>query len=230
MIKAVLWDVDGTLLNFLKAEEAGMKNCFAKFGLGELTEEMMKEYSAINAKYWQILERGEMTKPQILTARFEEFFGNHGLDTSVAPAFNEEYQLQLGETICFEDNAKEVIESLKGTVIQCAVTNGTRVAQERKLAKSGLDQLFDHIFISEVIGAEKPNQEFFDAVFAALPGIAPSEIMIVGDSLTSDIRGGVNAGLVTCWYNPQYKANDKGIKPDYEIAKLPEAAVLAEFL
>ena len=230
MIKAILWDVDGTLLNFLKAEEAGMRSCFETFGLGEITDDMMHVYSQINVKYWQLLERGELTKPQILVGRFEEFFGLHGLDTSVAPAFNEEYQLRLGDTICFEDHAQQVLKQLQGTVLQCAVTNGTLVAQQRKLSRSGLDQVFDQIFISEVLGVEKPGIGFFEKVFEALPGIEPSQMLIVGDSLTSDIKGGLTCGIHTCWYNPHKKPNAKGIAPEFEIQSLQQVPGLIEKL
>lgn len=100
-IKAVLWDVDGTLLDFLAAEREAIKTCFSLFGLGECTDEMIAQYSAINVRWWQALERGEYTKPEILVGRFAEFFTARGIDTAVAPAFNAEYQLRLGDTIKF---------------------------------------------------------------------------------------------------------------------------------
>ena len=167
MIKVILWDIDGTLLSFKLAERAAIRACFAKFGLGEITDEMLAEYSAINARYWKRLELGELTKPQVLRGRFEEFFKAYGLDTGCVDAFNAEYQVRLGETVVFNDNAKELVERLRGKVKQYAVTNGTLVAQRGKLKNSGLDRLLDDVFISDVVGVEKPGKAFFDAVFAS---------------------------------------------------------------
>lgn len=220
MFKVILWDIDGTLLNFLEAEKCAIRKCFEIFGLGECSDEMLSEYSLINKKYWEILERKEMTKPEILVARFVDFFGLYGLNIDVAEAFNKEYQLQLGETICFNDNGYELVKKLKGTYKQYAVTNGTKVAQDKKLTKSGLIDLFDGVFISDVIGFEKPSVEFFKPVFEELKDYNKEEILIVGDSLTSDILGGNNVGIATCWYNTDKKENTKGVKVDFEIDEL----------
>lgn len=221
-IKVVLWDVDGTLLNFAAAEKAAIRKCFEMHELGECTDEMLAQYSEINHKYWKMLERGEMTKPEILVGRFVEFFEKQGLDVGAAPAFNEDYQIQLGDTVCFEDNALEVILALKEQVKQYAVTNGTKVAQKRKLANSGLDQHLDAVFISEDVGIEKPMQGFFDAVWAGIGEYPKDEVIIIGDSLTSDMQGGVNAGILTCWYNPKGAENTSGLKLDYEIRNLAQ--------
>ena len=118
MIKVLLWDIDGTLLNFLAAEKAAMKKCFEVCGIGECTDEMIARYSKINRKYWEMLERGEITKPQVLIGRFEEFFESEGIVTDCATEFNKEYQVRLGDTICFNDDGYEIIKSLKGKVKQ----------------------------------------------------------------------------------------------------------------
>ena len=222
MYKVILWDVDATLLNFEKAEEAGIRGCFAKYNLGECTDEMLETYKKINRGYWQMMERGEIEKPVLLVKRFEDFLNAYGLDVSVAAGFNELYQILLGDTVVFFAHALETVLALKGKVLQCAVTNGTKVAQDRKLKNSGLDKEFDHIFISEVVGIEKPNKGFFDAVFAEIGEYSRDEVLIVGDSLTSDIQGGVNAGIKTCWFNPKGVENTSGLKPDFEIKDIGE--------
>ena len=168
MYKFLLWDIDGTVLDFLAAEACAVRALFKKYNLGVCSDDMLKQYSAINVKYWNILERNEMTKPQILVERFREFFGLNGIDVSIAERFNEEYQVALGDYIVFVDKAKEILLSQKGKYILAAVTNGTRVAQEKKLRVSGLDKIFDGIFISECVGAEKPNKEYFDYVLKSL--------------------------------------------------------------
>lgn len=221
MIKAILWDIDGTLLDFLKAEKHGIRTCFAKFGMGECTDEMLARYSKINRKWWQKLERGECTKPETLRGRFEEFFCTEGLTTEYVDQFNEAYQFHLGDHAFFCDGGEETVRELKNHVKQYAVTNGTALAQDRKLQKSGLDQLLDGIFISERIGFEKPDIRFFDAVFAAIP-FKKEECIIVGDSLTSDIRGGMNAGIRTVFYNPKNIPLPKEHHIDYNIHSLTD--------
>lgn len=222
MIKTILWDIDGTLLSFKKAEYAAIQSCFETFGLGLCTEEMIGRYSVLNLRYWKRLERGEITKPRLLVERFEEFFAAEGIECSDPAGFNAEYQLRLGDTICFNDDSFRLVESLRDRVRQYAVTNGTKVAQDRKLSRSGLDKLFDGIFISDVVGYEKPSVEFFDHVFSCIPPCQKEETLIVGDSLTSDIQGGNNAGILTCWYNPEGEENTRSVRVDYEIKDLHE--------
>ena len=218
----ILWDIDGTLLNFEEAERYAIRACFAKFSLGECTDEMLADYSKINRGYWQRLERGELTKPQVLEGRFTEFFGKYGLDTGCAAAFNAQYQISLGDTFCFHENGLETVQSLQGKVKQYAVTNGTRIAQERKLRVSGLADLLDGVFISEEVGIEKPGIGFFQRVFGQIGTYAPGEVMIVGDSLTSDIQGGNNAGILCCWFNPQGKPAPDSLCIDYTISDLSQ--------
>lgn len=222
MFKVVLWDIDGTLLDFEKAEEAGIRGCFEHYNLGECTDEMLEHYKVINRGYWQAMERGEIEKPVLLVKRFEDFLNAYGLDSSVAAGMNSLYQVLLGKTVVFAPHAWDTIQALKGKVLQCAVTNGTKVAQDGKLKNSKLDKEFDHIFISEVVGIEKPNVGFFDAVFAEIGEYAKDEVLIVGDSLTSDIQGGVNAGIKTCWFNPKGVANTSTLTPDFVITDVAE--------
>jgi len=222
MIKVVLWDVDGTLLNFHAAEREALAGCFREFGLGELTDERMARYSALNSRYWKMLERGEVTKQQLLTGRFEEFFAAEGLPCPDTGALNGRYQILLGDTVVFQDDAYELVKKLKGRVEQYAVTNGTAVAQERKLNKSGLIHLLDGVFISEEVGAEKPDKRFFDRVFEQIGRRPADEVLIVGDSLTSDMAGGNNAGISCCWYNPQGAAQPEGLRIDYSVKNLWE--------
>ena len=217
MYKYILWDIDGTVLDFLASESYAIKTLFEKFNLGVCTDEMLKIYSDINVKYWQKLERNEMTKPEILVSRFREFFDKIDVDSSFADSFNKEYQVTLGDHIEFIPGAKEILLSQKGKYVLVAVTNGTKIAQEKKLRLSGLDKIFDYIFISENVGAEKPNIEYFEYVFKTLGIIDKKEVLIIGDSLTSDIKGGNTAGIDTCWFNPQHKTNNLGVKVTYEI-------------
>lgn len=221
-IKVILWDIDGTLLDFHKAETTAIRTLFQRFGFGHCTDSMLEDYCAINVRYWQRMEAGELTKPQVLTGRFQEFFQKYSLDTEKVTEFNDAYQLALGDTFCFCPGAKETVEALKGKVLQCAVTNGTAIAQHKKLAGSGLDQLLDALFISDEMGIEKPNVGFFDLVWQKIGHFSPEEVLIVGDSLTSDIRGGNNAGILTCWFNPAGKPAPETLRIDYDIRQIPQ--------
>lgn len=220
--KYLFWDIDGTVIDFKAAEKAAIKALFVKFGLGDCPDEKVAKYSAINDRYWKALEKGEMTKPQILVERFREFFESEGIDPSLAEAFNADYQVALGDTVVFCDDAYDILLEQKGTYELIAITNGTEIAQRKKLSGSGLDKVFDGIYISEIIGTEKPNKGFFEAVLNSLKIENTSEILIIGDSLTSDILGGINMGIDTCWYNPGGKENDSEIRPTYVIRNLHE--------
>lgn len=222
MIKTLLWDIDGTLLDFTKYEEYGIRKCFEKFGLGECTDEMLSRYSKINRKYWEMLERAEITKQQVLTERFVEFFESENIDFNNIDEFNDEYQISLGDKSFPCKNAIETVTALKGKYKQCAVTNGTIVAQQRKLKQSGLINIFDDVFISDEIGYEKPNIQFFNAVQEKIGKFNKNEVMIIGDSLSSDMQGGNNADILCCWYNPHNTVNKNDIKIDYEIKDIAD--------
>ena len=222
MITAILWDVDGTLLNFHAAEYATIRNLFEEFHLGTCTDEMIHRYSVINDSFWKQLERNEITKKEVLIGRFVQFFSEMGIDPSLAETFNDRYQNTLGETVVFCDDSYTIIASLRGKVKQYVVSNGTKIAQTKKLSKSGLGELMDGIYLSEVLGVEKPNVGFFEQVFKETGITDLSQVMIVGDSLTSDIRGGINAGIRTCWYNPGHKPVPEGYTIDHVISDLHE--------
>lgn len=222
MITTILWDVDGTLLDFAAAEKAAIRNLFEEYHLGECTDEMLLRYSRINKTYWERLERGEITKAEVLVGRFQEFFEAEGIDSAIALEFNQKYQIFLGDTIVYRDNSFQIVKSLQGKVRQYVVSNGTVIAQTKKLNRSGLGALMDGVFLSEQIGVEKPNLEFFDKMFDIIGDIDRNQIMIVGDSLTSDICGGNRAGIITCWYNPEKAEKIENVHVDYEITNLRE--------
>lgn len=220
MIKVILWDIDGTLLDFGLAEQAAIRACFDRFGLGQCPDDMLRRYSDINQTYWRRLERGELSKPQVLTGRFQEFFQSEGIPFDQIDAFNDAYQVLLGDTVVFRDRGYELVRDFEGRFRQYAVTNGTALAQERKLDKSGLIHLLDGAFISDRVGAEKPSTAFFQAVFDQIGPCAREEVLIVGDSLTSDIQGGSNAGILCCWYDPQNRPLPEHLSIHYHIQNL----------
>ncbi len=222
MITTLLWDMDETLLNFAAAERAAINALFQEFGFGECSDAMLERYSKINRSYWERLERKELTKPEILVGRFRDFFEAEGLDSTVAAEFNEKYQLSLGDTIVFRDDSYNIVKSLRGKVKQYVVSNGTIAAQTKKLRLSGFGELMDGVFLSEDLGVEKPDILFFKKVFEKIHPEDKSQVMIVGDSLTSDIQGGNNAGIITCWYNREQKPYQGDLRIDHEIRDLHE--------
>ena len=226
MVKAILWDVDGTLLDFLAAEKAAVQRLFGEFGLGECTDDMVARYSSINDGYWKRLERGEITKREVLIGRFREFFTELGINPDLAEPFNAKYHHALGDTVVYRDDSLNVVKALHGRVKQYVVSNGTIVAQTKKLQRSHLGEWMDGVFLSEELGAEKPSPAFFDRVFAALPGLNREDMLLVGDSLTSDMKGGLMAGIPTCWYNPNRLSRPADMAIDYEIQDLVQVLSL----
>ena len=226
-ISIILWDVDGTLLDFSAAEKAALAGLFHDLCLGELTDGDIFRYRQINESLWRRIERNEIGKAEALVARFEQFFREIGAPVSLAPEFNRLYLPRLGDTIAYRDDSLSIVRYLRGKVRQYVVSNGTVVAQNRKLERSGLGELMDGVFLSEAIGAEKPGRAFFDAVFSRIRPASLSEVMIVGDSLTSDIRGGIDAGIVTCWYNPERKSAPEGYRISHVISDLHEVPAVA---
>ena len=220
--KYLLWDIDGTILNFELAERAAIRSLFDRFKLGDCSDEMLMCYSQINKKYWQLLESGKIKKDKMLVERFIEFFSYKGINADIAAEFNREYQIALCDTIVFNDDAIDVIKHQKKTCKIIIVTNGTEVVQEKKLERSGLNDIADNIFISELVGFEKPNIKFFEKVILEVGIKELKEALIIGDSLTSDIQGGHNIGIDTCWYNPKNEENTTLLSPTYTIRNLHE--------
>ena len=218
MVKAVLWDIDGTLLNFKRAQYVALYKCFAYFD-EHLDDGMVEVYDRINHSYWLMLEKGEISKSELLVKRFVVFFRKYGINID-PEEFNEMYQVELGNTYVFNDHGYETVKGLKNRgIIQFAVTNGTKVAQNGKLRGSGLDKLLDEIFISEDIGYEKPDKRFFEPVIDKLReyGIEKNECVIVGDSDSSDIQGGINAGIRTVHYTDELKSRADAIISDLSL-------------
>lgn len=226
-IKAILYDVDGTLLDFETQEEVALSYCFEKYNLGELSEEKLELYKRINLGYWEMFEKNLITKEKLVVKRFEDYLEALGVKLD-AEEVNDTYFSKLGDTIVFKDNSYELVKSLKGKIKQYVVTNGAIRVQKTKLAKSGFDKLMDDVFISDEVGYQKPRKEFFDAIKNRLGDVANDEILIVGDSLTSDMKLADNCNLISCFYNPKKKDYKVDFKIDYEISDLNEVKKICQ--
>lgn len=227
MLKFLLIDLDDTILDFHKAEEIALGKTLREFGI-DPTPEIRSLYSGINQAYWQALERGEMTRAQVAVGRFTELFSRLGVSEDAARC-NEYYWEQLSVGHYFLPGAEATLEDLAKKYKLYIASNGTKSVQTPRLESAGISKYFQDIFISEDLGADKPAKAFFDCAFARIPGFEPQKTMIVGDSLSSDIRGGINAGIATCWVNPSHK-QPRDIKPDYEIETISQLPELLETL
>lgn len=221
----ILWDVDGTLLDFNYSQRHAITKCFQTIGR-EITEEMIARYSQINDTFWKRLELGEITKAELLSGRFVQLFEEYDIHGVDVEAFRQEYQKELGSVFCYIDDSLHICKALQGRVKQYVVTNGVTATQQNKLKLSGLGDMMEDIFISEQIGAPKPHREYFDYCLAHVAEKDRQRILLVGDSLTSDIKGGVLAGIPTCWYRPEGTVNPTEYKPDYEINDLHQVLEL----
>lgn len=218
--EVLLFDVDGTLLDFDKAEEQGIESLLTHFGV-PVTEENKAKYHELNKRYWQRLELGEITRDQVLSLRFEEFFGDFGIQVD-GMAVDGLYRESLNNSAVLVEGAIELLTALKDKYELYIVTNGVAATQYKRLAASGLDKYVKGVFVSEEAGFQKPQPEFFQYVFEKLGRRDVENMLIIGDSLTSDIRGGNTAGIDTLWYNPHRAENTAGVHVDYEAGTLWE--------
>ena len=220
MIKNVLLDLDDTLLDFHRAEAEAIRHTLREVGI-DPTDETVRLYSRINRSCWEKLELGEYTREEVLHKRFDILFDTLGtVGDSHATQRLYEYRLSLGAY--YLDGAEELLDTLFGKYRLYLATNGIVNVQSRRIKDSGIGKYFDGIFVSERIGYNKPDKRFFDIAFLEIPDFSHSETVIIGDSLTSDIKGGLNAGIKTVFFNPKGQKNGTGITPHYEISSLSE--------
>ena len=228
MIKFLLIDLDETILDFHKAEQIGLENTFRHYGI-EPTEETVSLYLQINAAHWRALEQGKMTRKQVNEGRFTQLFSQLGkeVDGAQCAAY---YLHQLSLTHDYLPGAEEAVKSLSKKYRLFVASNGNAKVQGPRMEKSGLHAYIEQTFVSEALGENKPSKAYFDICFSRIDGFDPAQAIMVGDSLTSDIQGGINAGIRTCWFNPAGKPNQTAIRPDYEIRALSELEALLEAL
>lgn len=226
VIKNVLLDLDDTLLDFKRAEAIAIRDTFIELNI-DPSEENIKLYSTINRSCWARLELGELTRDEVLHNRFDILFQKLGIEGDSHKS-QEIYEYKLSFGAFYLDGAEELLNTLQGKYRLYLATNGIIKVQTRRIADSGIGKYFDDIFISEKIGYNKPDKRFFDISFNTIPDFKQEETVIIGDTLTSDIKGGINAGIRTVYFNPGRKENKTDIIPDYEIHSLSELPQLIE--
>lgn len=224
--RTLLFDLDDTIFDFHRAEAEALSKTLTSFGIVP-SREAVAHYSRVNDAQWKRLEKGELTREQVLFSRFEIFFSEVGI-TVPAKEAQLRYETLLGSHGYYLDGAEELLRELKPKYRLIAMSNGTARVQKKRIEHSGVGNYFERIFISETVGYNKPDRRFFDACFAALSDVRKEDCLLIGDSLSSDILGGKNAGIATLWYNPHGKKAPDGLRPDYEVSALDTIPLVAE--
>ncbi len=222
-IKTLLFDADGTLIDYNLAEKHAFKETLAATGYTGDSEKALFLYRKINKAHWEAFERGEINQVQLRTQRFAGLIDELVLKIS-PPDMSEIYLKELSRCGQLIPNALEVLGKLheSGDYNLVIVTNGLKDVQYDRLKAGGIHDFFNEIIISEEIGSQKPEREFFEKTFSILGNNNNEEYLIIGDSLSSDMMGGIGSGIKTCWFNPEQSPGNENIIPDYEISDLNE--------
>lgn len=219
-IKYILLDLDDTVYDFKCAERSAISLVLVEHGMAP-EPRYIERYSEINRDCWRMLEEGKMEREQILVERFRRFFAE--LSVSCNPErVKDLYEKKLSESAVFVEGAEELIAGLRGKYTLAIATNGTARVQEKRISAGGLRDKVDYIFISEKLGHAKPSIKYFDACLAQLGAEQRAQVIIVGDSISSDIQGGINAGIHTCLFKRSGECSPEGVQPEYTIGALCE--------
>lgn len=227
MIEFLFLDLDDTILDFHKAERIAIAKTIRDFGV-EPTEAVLTRYHQINKFHWEQLEKGILTRDEVLVNRFAVLFGELGVKVD-AQLCARIYEKNLSVGHWFLPGAEEAVDALSKKYRLFLASNGTASVQAGRMTSANLYRFFEKVFVSQEIGANKPSREYFQRCFAQIPDFDPDRAIMVGDSLTSDILGGINAGIKTCWVNPaHHPAAD--IQADYEIESITQLEALLQTL
>lgn len=217
----IMFDADETLFDFKKSERVAFKNTMLEFGIEYDEAYHLKIYHDINATIWKEFEEGLITQKELKVERFVRLSNHLNIRFDVAK-FAEAYVNHLSFASFLYDDSIDLIKWLHKDYRLTIVTNGLKKVQENRIGKSVIAKYFEDIVISEEVGVAKPNPRIFELTLKNIKYTDKSKVLIVGDSLTSDIQGGVNFGIDTCWFNPNRIVNKTEIKPTYEISNLME--------
>ena len=226
MIKNILLDLDNTILDFSRAERIAAAKALETMGI-QPTEALLERYHRINQEQWRLFELGELKREQVKVRRYALLFEEMGIDKSPRETAGV-YEKLLGIGHYFMEGAVELLEALRGRYRLYLATNGTSAVQKSRIKSADIAKYFNGIYISEDVGFNKPDARYFEACFNDIGDFRREETLMIGDSLTSDIRGGINAGIRTIWFNPEGQERNEEILPDHEIRSLYEIPALVE--
>lgn len=223
MFTTILMDADDTLFDFPKCEYGALKNTIEYFGL-DFNDWIYNSFSEINAALWRKFEVNEITRAELRVRRFVELLKKcfDELNFTDTHMLADKYVEELSKQAILIDGAYEAVKEISASCNIYIVTNGLSAVQRGRFGKSPITKFIKKLYISDEMGVQKPNKEFFDLVLADLPEKDSSKILVVGDSLTSDMQGGKNAGLTTCLYDPKNQILMPHPLCDFKISSLSE--------
>ncbi|MBT3240312.1 MAG: noncanonical pyrimidine nucleotidase, YjjG family [Chloroflexi bacterium] len=214
----LFFDADGTLYDFEKTELIAFQKTFNLIG-HPYHPDFLKKYHQINNQLWADFEAGKISLEDLKNNRFNLFFDS--LDLKIAPdEFSHHFIEHLAEGHYLLKDAEELIKFLSKDYRLLLLTNGLKEVQRRRFSGSTIIDFFEEIIVSGEVGVAKPGSEIFDLAFAAVGNPQKARVLMVGDSLSSDIAGGLGYGIDTCWFNPNKSINIKDFEPTYEISNL----------
>ena len=219
-IKAILLDIDNTILDFNKSAEKAIEIAFKKFGL-DFNNNTINVFIEQNDMLWHRIEKGELTRQELHKIRFNTIFkalGTSGDGEKVETEFRNALY-NIAEPV---DGAQELVKYLSSKYKVYSASNAIYNQQINRLKKSGMHKYFSDFFVSEIIGYQKPSKEFFDYCFTKLKDVKIDQTIMIGDSLTADIFGAKNYGIKCVWFNRDKKQIDTEFAPDYTIEKLEQ--------
>lgn len=223
MYKILLLDLDDTILDFQKSEKVAISLLMKKYNV-DPTEELIHRYHLINKKYWELFEQGKIEKSKLLVQRFDEFFNTLGYDNIDSEQVNKDY-FEILSSVPFEiDGAYDFLEEASKNYEIYIITNGAVQVQSKRLSKVNVTRFFKKIYMSEAIGYQKPDVRYFEYVLKDLNLENKKDAVIIGDSISSDIQGGINIGIDTIWYNPNKKTSH--VKSTYEVKNYQEILLI----
>jgi 2-haloacid dehalogenase len=223
----IMFDADETLFDFKKSERDAFKNTIIEFDIEYDENHHLKIYHGINAAIWKEFEEGLITQEKLKIERFKRLSNILNVEFDEAK-FAEAYMKHLSNSSILYDASIELVESLHKDYRLTIVTNGLKDVQDSRIRKSIIAKYFEDIVVSEEVLVSKPDPKIFEHALNNIKHTDKSKVIIVGDSLTSDIQGGINFGIDTCWYNPNKIINKTTIKPTYEISNLIELKDILE--
>ncbi len=230
--KHLFIDADDTIFDYGAAEKFSLLETFKLTGIRCSEDDAVLNYKGINTELWKEFEKGSISLAFLRVERFKRLFsacGKTGMNEGDYSRIAMAYLDYLGNSAHMIEGASDILEKLSSRYVLTLITNGIGKVQRNRLEAAGIEKYFKKIVISEEIGFKKPDKNFFDEALRQNSNPVKEEILVIGDSLSSDILGGINYGLDTCWYNPEGKTNTSGITPEYEISSLDELLKIVDF-
>ncbi len=220
----VVLDLDNTLVDFDLMQEKALAETFKSYGIVQ-TPGLIADYNEINLGLWEKLEKGLISKKDLVVKRFADVFAKHNIDVDAA-SFNTDYMNSIPKYAELIAGADDLLKYLKGKASLIIMTNGAEKPQNQKMAKVNITDYFDHVIISDNVGKPKPSLVIFEYMMDLLPDVSKSDVLLIGDSLSSDIKGGVEFGLDTIWFNKYGKAAE--CPATFEVRKLEDIIAILE--